>query len=257
MAQSLKELPGNLRAVLENTKPIATTINGRLPLFVLPISGSLSSLPDGQAEKVLNDLAKRGIGYSVNWNHGSFEASLKEGLRIGDMQQRLGRMVSVHATGCLYSFFDGTEKTQHIDAAGRPFGETSFGGTMGCPFALEHRIPVIRQRVEAFLKQYKAAGVDVDFIFADWEIDGPIEWNDAWASSKRCRRCREHVPGIADFRKFQAKLRAIRSKLQRIAFGDNVTRYFPEALVGNYAVNPHNGYRYWYDYFEQIGRAHV
>ena len=170
MALSLKELPGSLQAVLENTKPIATTLNGRLPLFVLPISGSLSSLPDGQAEKVLNDLAKRGIGYSVNWNHGSFDASLKEGLRIGELQQRLGRMVSVHATGCLYSFFDGTEKTQHIDAGGRPFGETSFGGTMGCPFALEHRIPVIRQRVEAFLKQYKAAGVDVDFIFADWEI---------------------------------------------------------------------------------------
>ena len=59
MAQSLKELPDNLRAILENTKPIETTINGRLPLFVLPISGSLSSLPDGQAEKVLNDLAIR------------------------------------------------------------------------------------------------------------------------------------------------------------------------------------------------------
>ena len=251
MALSLKELPGSLQAVLENTKPIATTLNGRLPLFVLPISGSLSSLPDGQAEKVLNDLAKRGIGYSVNWNHGSFDASLKEGLRIGELQQRLGRMVSVHATGCLYSFFDGTEKTQHIDAGGRPFGETSFGGTMGCPFALEHRIPVIRQRVEAFLKQYKAAGVDVDFIFADWEIDGPIEWNDAWASSKCCRRCREHVPDIHDFRSFQTKLREVRSRLQREAFSDNVTRYFPEALVGNYAVYPHNGHRYWYDYFER------
>jgi len=251
IAQSVKELPGNLRAVLKNTKPLATPINERLPLFVLPISGSLSSLPDGQAETVLNNLAKRGIGYSVNWNHGSFEASLKEGLRIGKMQQRLGRMVSVHATGCLYSFFDGTDTTQHIDADGKPFAETSFGGTMGCPFTLEHRIPVIRQRVESFLKQYKSAGIDVDFIFADWEIDGPIEWNGAWASSKRCSRCREHVSDIDVFRKFQAKLRAIRSDLQREAFGDNVTRYFPEALVGNYAVYPHNGHRYWYDYFER------
>lgn len=241
--QPQAELPNSLRVVLENTKSVSAPLDGRLPMFVLPISGALSPLPLGQTEQVLERLAKRGIGYSVNWNHGSFEASLKEGLRIGKMQQRLGKMVSVHATGCLYSFFDGTEKTQHIDAAGRPFGETSFGGTMGCPFALEHRIPVIQQRVEAFLKQYKTAGVDVNFIFADWEIDGPIEWNDAWASSKRCHRCRVHVPGIDDFRKFQAKLRAIRSKLQRITFGDNVTRYFPEALVGNYAVNPHNGYR--------------
>ncbi|GIT05180.1 MAG: hypothetical protein CM1200mP29_05910 [Verrucomicrobiota bacterium] len=109
---------------------------------------------------------------------------------------------------------------------------------MGCPFAIEHRIPIIRQRVESFLKQYKSAGIDVDFIFADWEIDGPIEWNGAWASSKRCRRCREHMPGIDDFRKFQAKLRAIRSDLQREAFGDNVTLFSRETLVGNYAVKP-------------------
>jgi hypothetical protein len=25
---------------------------------------------------------------------------------------------------------------------------------------------------------------------------------------------------------------------------------FPGVLVGNYVVYPHNGFRYWYDYFE-------
>lgn len=251
IAQPQVELPNSLRVVLEHTKPVSAPLDGRLPMFVLPISGALSPLSLGQAEQVLERLAKRGIGYSVNWSHNNFEPSLKEGLRIGKLQQQKGGRVSVHATGCLYSFFDGTAKTQHLDNNGRPFAETSFGGTMGCPFTLEHRIPVIRQRVEAFLKQYKSAGVNVDFIFADWEIDGPIEWNDAWESSKRCRRCREHVPDMDDFRSFQTTLREIRSRLQREAFGDNVTRYFPEALVGNYAVHPHDGHRYWYDYFER------
>ena len=251
IAQPQAELPNSLRVVLENTKPVSAPLDGRLPMFVLPISGALSPLPLGQAEQALNRLAKRGIGYSVNWNHNDLEASLKEGLRIGRLQQQMGGMVSVHATSCLYSFFDGTARTQHVDDNGRPFAETSFGGTMGCPFTLEHRIPIIRKRVESFLKGYKAAGVDIDFIFADWEIDGPIEWNGAWESSKRCRRCREHVPDMDDFRSFQTTLREIRSRLQREAFGDNVTRYFPEALVGNYAVHPHDGHRYWYDYFER------
>ena len=250
-AQPPKEWPENLRVVLENTEPLTTPRGDRLPLFVLPIGGALSALPDDQAAKALDDLAKRGIGYSVRWSSGSFETLLKEGLRIGAMQQRIGMPVAIDATGCLHSFFDGTEKTQHVDADGKPFAEKSFGGTMGCPFTLEHRIPVIRKRVEAFLKQYKAAGVAADFVFADWEIDGPIEWNDAWASSKRCRRCREHVPEIDDFRKFQTALRTIRSRLQRVAFGDNVTAHFPDALVGNYGVYPHNGHRYWYDYFER------
>ena len=190
IAQPKVELPTRLKVVLENTQPVDRPLDGRLPMFVLPISGALSSLPLGQAEEALDRLAKRGIGYSVNWNHNDLEASLKEGLRIGRMQQQMGGMVSVHATSCLYSFFDGTPRTQHLDDNGRAFAETSFGGTMGCPFTLEHRIPVIRERVESFLKAYKAAGVDIDFIFADWEIDGPIEWNGAWESSKRCRRCR-------------------------------------------------------------------
>jgi hypothetical protein len=58
------------------------------------------------------------------------------------------------------------------------------------------------------------------------------------------------VRGIDDFRVFQQALRRIRSEMQRLVFGDNVTASFPEALVGNYGVYPHGGLRYWYDYFE-------
>lgn len=76
------------------------------------------------------------------------------------------------------------------DQDGQPFYDDSFGEQkMGCPFALDFRYPAIKEQVEYFLRGYKAAGIGVDFIFADWEIDGPIEWNDAWANSKKCRRC--------------------------------------------------------------------
>jgi len=173
-------------------------------------------------------------------------------LRIGAIQLRLGMRVSVNANACLYSFFDQSDATLHVDEAGKLFSETSFGGELGCPLALKHRYAPIKQRVAAFLRAYQQAGIPVDFIFADWEVDGPIEWNDAWTSSKRCRRCRREIPQIDDFGQFQKRLREIRSEMQRVALGDNVTHFFPEALVGNYGVYPHDGYRYWYDYFERF-----
>ena len=248
------EVPQNLRVVLEHTKPLRFPRGGRLPLFVHPITGSLSGIGDARTEEILRELDRRGIAYTVDWLPGD-EKSLAEGLRIGAMQQRLGLRVAVNANACLYSFFDGKDRTLHVDDDGRPFAETSFGGKLGCPFTLEHRYPVIKERVESFLRAYRTAGLRIDFIFADWEIDGPIEWNDAWATSKRCRRCREHLPGIDDFRRFQRSLREIRSEMQRVTFGDNVTEYFPEALVGNYGVYPHDGYRYWYDYFERLAEG--
>ena len=245
------EVPRNLRVVLENTKPLRYDRRGHLPLFVLPISHSLATIEDGHAARLLRDLDRRGIGYTVDWHPDNFDKSLEEGLRIANLQTRLGLRVCVNANACLHSFFDGTEKTLHVDDAGNTFAETSFGGKLGCPFAIEHRVGVIKQRVEKFLRAYQQAGIKIDFIFADWEIDGPIEWNDAWATCKRCRRCRQRIASIDDFRAFQVRLREIRSDLQRVAFGDNVRAYFPEALVGNYGVYPHGGYRYWYDYFER------
>jgi hypothetical protein len=236
---------------LENTRPLQFERRGRLPLFVLPISNSLQMIDDARSERLLQDLNRRGIGYTVDWDPHNFERSLAEGLRIAALQTKLGLQVGVNANACLYSFFDGTAETLHVDAAGRTFAETSFGGEIGCPFAIAHRVGVIKEQVEQFLRSYRDAGIHIDFMFADWEIDGPIEWNDAWAGCKRCERCRQNVTNIDNFRAFQARLREVRSEIQRVAFGDNVLDYFPNALVGNYAVFPHGGHRYWYDYFER------
>lgn len=247
----LGQLPSQLQTVLRHTNPIENQNPGRLPLYVLPISNTLSSIDDATTEQVLRALAARGIGYSVDWNPGEPENSVQEGLRIARFQRQIRMPVAVNANACLYSFFDGSEDTLHIADDGKRFAEESFGGKLGCPFRLSHRVPVIKKRVETFLRAYKEAGVKIDFIFADWEIDGPIEWNDAWDTCRRCQSCRQNIPNINDFRAFQSKLRDIRSEIQRVAFGDNVTGYFPQALVGNYGVYPHNGMRYWYDYFEK------
>lgn len=251
LADDSPELPRNLRVVLENTQPLHFDRGGRLPLFVLPISHSLATLDDRRTEQLLGELDLRGIGYTVDWNPHSVETSVEEALRIAALQTKLKLPVCVNANACLYSFFDGSAGTLHVDAEGKTFAETSFGGELGCPFAIEQRVDVIGERVEQFLRAYRDAGIAIDFVFADWEVDGPIEWNDAWAGCKRCERCRQQITNIDDFRAFQQRLREIRSRIQRDAFSDRVLSYFPQALVGNYAVYPHGGYRYWYDYFER------
>lgn len=248
-----EKLPANFKVVLENTQPLKKGRGQRLPLYVLPISGSLQGVDDQQAEIALRDLDARGIAYSVDWSHGDREKSLAEGIRIALLQTRLGLPVNVNATSCLHSFFNGDPRTAHLDADGKPFFDLSFdpGVKIGCPWTLQPRIPVIREQVEFFLKGYAARNLPIDFIFADWEIDGPIEWNVAWDASKRCHRCREKIAKLEDFRVFQKELRQIRSELQRVAFAEPVTRRFPKALVGNYGVYPDDGYRYWLDYFEK------
>jgi hypothetical protein len=42
----------------------------------------------------------------------------------------------------------------------------------------------------------------------------------------------------------------MRSYLQYYTLSQPVLSRYPDALVGNYAVYPSDGYRYWYDYFE-------
>jgi len=252
LAQDTPPVPPNIQTVLNHTQPLEHPRLNRLPLYVWSIHHALNGLPDSQARELLGQLDQRGIGYCVNWNHSSFEATVEEGIRIAKIQKALGMEISINANSCLYSLFDGTDATAHIDQHGQAFWDTSFGPKTGCPFALEHRIPVIRQRIASFVEAYDEAGLEIDFIFADWEIDGPMEWNDAWEHSKQCVRCQQHLPHDHDFRTFQTILRRLRSDMQKRMFAKPVLEAFPGALVGNYAVHPHDGYRYWFDYFEKL-----
>ncbi|OHE78011.1 MAG: hypothetical protein A3G75_12645 [Verrucomicrobia bacterium RIFCSPLOWO2_12_FULL_64_8] len=101
------------------------------------------------------------------------------------------------------------------------------------------------------MSAYKERDLPLDLVIGDWEVDGPIEWNDAWDNCRKCVRCRGHIKNIDDFRDFQAALRTIRSDMQKRTYADVVKGSFPRVLVGNYAVYPNDGYRYWYDYFER------
>lgn len=251
-AQSIPaHLPGNIQVLLDTLPPLSHPVEDRGLLYQYSV-GDLSGLSDQEASEVIQALASRGVGVITFWVKGkSLESRIAEGIRIARIQHRLGLQVAVDATQLLYGFYDGTAATAHIDADGKAFFDSSFAGhAMGCPFTLQNRVPIINSLVTAYANSYAKAGVPIDMVTADWEIDGPLEWNQAWEAAKRCVRCLQHMPDTTDFRAFQDMIRSLRSTLIRQSYTLPILQRFPDALVTNYATYPNNGWRYWYDYFE-------
>jgi hypothetical protein len=248
--------PKKIQVVLDNAKPLAFPRANRLPLYLWPAMDP-GMLDAAGAETLVRELDLRGIGLVSTWAAEKREGSLAAALAVGRAQKKLGLEVNINATPLLYSIFNGDPGTAHVDDAGKPFFDDSFGKDhqIGCPFAMETRLPVIKERLESYLRAYKKEGLGVDFIWADWEIDGPLEVNRAHAAALRCRRCRENISDIGNFLSFQKTVRDLRSRLQREVYASPVRQAFPGALVGNYAVYPHNGFREWYDYFEEFSEG--
>jgi hypothetical protein len=255
--------PRRVDTVLASIKPLPGGRKTQLQLYLWPAMDP-GLLEAAAAQRLVDELNQRGVGLVCSWTPHRAAASLAQGLAIARAQSRLGLPVSVHATACLHSFFNGDKSTAHIDTDGRPFWDESFNfgnsrPRIGCPFTLDTRVAAIREQVESFARAYQEAGLKIDFIFADWEIDGPLDYNRAHEAARCCQRCRDRIKKVDDFLDFQKVVRSLRSELQRRVLATPILDRFPRALVGNYAVYPHNGYRYWYDYFEQFveGQPHI
>lgn len=239
-----------IQVVLDNTKPLVFSRGNRLPLYLWPAMDP-GKLDNESAERLVKELDRRGVGLVCSWNPENHETVLSECLPVARAQKKLGLLVNIDASQLLYSFFNGDEKTAHIDRSGKPFFDDGFGPhKMGCPFAIDFRKQEIHDRVDYYIKKYKDEGLSVGFIFTDWEIDGPLEVNRAYEASKKCMRCCQYLGKDFAYVTFQKTMREMRSYLQYYSYTEPVLSGFPGALVGNYAVYPNDGYRYWYDYFE-------
>ncbi len=248
--------PAGIRVILENTQPLATVRGDRMPLFLWPAHDAMVTDDDLQ-EQIVCELAARGVAAIASWNWNRREESLQQSLRLARVQQKLGLMACVNANACMYGFFDGSEETAHLDEQGQTFFDTSIpGGRIGCPFRIEHRYPEMRRKIAYFADAYHRASLPLDFVFGDWEIDGPLEINQAWKTARRCRVCREHIACIDRFAEFQDAVRRKRADATRQCYVDPIQTHFPGALISNYGAYPCDGYRYWYDYFEDFVEGH-
>ena len=246
------DYPEPIRKVLTNCASLEHPRGDRLPLLLWPVHGGVVQ-DDALQERIIRDLDARGIAMIATWSPSDKDKSLADSLRIARIQQKLGLEVCVNANACMYGFFNGDEDTAYIDAEGKPFFDESISGAqIGCPFRIDHRYPEMTERIDFFVRGYKDAGVPLDFVFGDWEIDGPLDVNRAWEAARKCVVTRKHVPGVDDFATFQEAVRIKRAEATRVCYTEPILSRYPRALVGNYAVYPHNGERYWYDYFEQF-----
>jgi hypothetical protein len=243
--------PDKIQVILDNAKPLEYELGNRLPLYLWPARNP-GNLNDKESEILVTELAKRGIGIVSSWSMIDHDKSLSQSITVAKAQKKLGQRINIDATSLLYGFFNGDDSTAHIDENGNAFFDNSFGDNhkMGCPFTLDFRKNKIRRGIEYFVNKFMEEDLSIDFIWADWEIDGPLEVNQAYESSKKCSRCCKYLGDEFTFEEFQKKLREMRSYLQYFCYSSPVLDKFPHALVGNYGVYLNDGYRYWYDYFE-------
>ncbi|HYE05034.1 MAG TPA: hypothetical protein VEL07_05860 [Planctomycetota bacterium] len=247
--------PDPFAAILATVQPLAEPRGDRAPLWVWTCDYPLDA-DDATLRAAVAAMEARGIGLFCRWT-GDAAASAARCIRLARIQRELGAPVAIDLAGDLiHGVHDGSDATAHHDADGTALLSDFMVWKAGCPFAdLDDRLQARTSKIDAFLAAYAAAGVEPDFITGDYEFDGPSEWNDSWALAKRCVACRARIPAIDDdFTAYQRAVRAERSRWQKELITATVKARFPRCRVGVYGMNPHDGHRYWHDFFESHTR---
>ena len=130
-----------------------------------------------------------------------------------------------------------------------------------CPMVTagwEKRAGLIRQTLE----QFKAAGVTVDAVWLDWEVE-PLTWSlERWQQARQCPRCRATLPSgvlrnpltYADF------IKPLRQRLCSDYLAAPILAVYPKASVSNWDARFSSAgrpaYNWWGDTFPpmDIGR---
>lgn len=249
-SDNLNTFPTEVHTILDQTKPLTHARRDRLPLLLWPAHTAVVE-DEAAQRRIIRELDSRGVAVLATWDPSRKQESLTASMRVARIQQELDLPVCVNANACMYGFFNGDASTAYVDEHGETFFDPSIlGGRIGCPFRIDHQYASIKKKVNFFVEAYKDTNLPLDFVFGDWEIDGPLEINRAWESAKRCAIARERIPEIDDFRAFQKAVRDKRSEATQVCYSEQILSTFPDALIGNYGVYPNDGYRYWYDYFE-------
>jgi hypothetical protein len=238
------------KAIIDAVPPLPRPQGKRPPLFLwspdLPAGAS-----DEQLEATLRALQARGLSPFLRWHHDR-AASMRHIERVATILKRIGMPVVIDATPISLGLFPPSGDLSHRAADGSRFRGSGLAWDPGCPFAIGAVNEGVRGGMDAYAKAHADAGVPLDYWISDWELDGPNEWKQNWTLARKCVTCREKIPDIdTNFTAFQAAVRTLRSEMQRKNFVEPVVARFPGVKIGNYAMNPHDGHRYYWDYYEE------
>ncbi len=92
-------------------------------------------------------------------------------------------------------------------------------------------------KIRDTMRQFKAAGINIDAVWLDWEIEpypGKSEWNEA----KACSRCRQEFPAgvLDDFDRYRAFIFRLRTALFSTYLVAPVLESYPGCSVTNWEV---------------------
>jgi hypothetical protein len=251
--RAVESAPGGaaaLQPLLEAIPPLTRPIGARPPIFLW--SPEIPETLDAtQLDDAFHALHARGLCLFLRWQP-DFSNTLAQVRRVAGVRKRLGLPVAVDATPVAHGLFPKGDAYAHLAPNGKPFRNSGLSWDPGCPFRVSPVQEPVRACIESFARAQQALDLPLDYWISDWELDGPNEWKHGWTAARQCTLCRARIPDIeTNFPAFQAAVRQLRSAMQRENLVRPVQAAYPAVRIGNYAMNPHDGFRYYWDYFEE------
>jgi hypothetical protein len=105
-----------------------------------------------------------------------------------------------------------------------------------CPL-LTNGWQIRRDKIRTALQKFKEAGVTVDAVWWDWEVE-PYPGRSQWRETAACPRCRSMFPAgvLDDYEKYQAFISRLRNELYSTYLAAPVREVFPKCSVTNWEL---------------------
>ena len=225
-------LPWSLENVLSRVPPLKNDAAGRLPMITWPpfvIDADDRTWADGAPldDSAYRELARRGLAPHIPCFNEKYIEMAKAiqgaGCPVIMMEGAAGNGPGGDAEDALHRLPEDYKLQQ---------GEIRFV----CPL-LEDGWKIRQGKIVQALQKYKAAGVTVDAIWLDWEVE-PYAGKRQWAQSGVCPRCRRMFPkGVLDeFNLYATFVHQARARLFSTYVARPILDVFPACSTTNWTA---------------------
>jgi hypothetical protein len=224
-----EELPWRLENVFKRVPPLKHDAAGRLamitwPPFVLGPEDTSFQRAEPLPELYYKGLAERGLAQKIPLKDNYIPMALA-------MQKAGGQVIIVEGWGG--SGPGGLAKDPYHKLP-QPVKDAAKNYVFPCPLLLDGWQMVADKTRETLVK-FKQAGVKVDAVWLDWEVE-PHPWEGQWLQSAACSRCRELFPRgvLTSAQSYAAFITRLRAELFSACIAAPVLEVYPGCSVTNW-----------------------